>query len=367
LKVIQLLPELNEGGIERGVVELNREFVKRGATSIVISLGGKLVDQIESDGGKHIRFDVCTKNPFNLPFRIIRLKRLLCHLNPDIVHARSRLPAWMAYYASKSLECSFITTVHGLNSVNRYSEIMTKGARVIAVSEVVRDYIVKNYSIDATKVRVIQRGVDTDLFDPEKVDCALISRFREQYGLHDKYIVSSIGRITWLKDFETFIRSIAILKEKIPNIVGLIVGGARADKTEYLESLKLLAAKEGVADKIIFTGSQSEIVEIYAMSNLTVNASLKMGNIGRTVIESLAMNTPVISTTYEGLVDLVKDGVNGYLIRTENPQGLAEKILAAYRVGFGDVRATLNPEYTLTTMVQRTLDVYAEVQQSTNS
>lgn len=362
MKVIQLLPELNEGGVERGVVELNRELVKRGVISIVISLGGKLAAQIESDGGKHICFDVCTKNPFNLPFRIFRLQKLLRRLNPNIVHARSRLPAWMAYYASRSLKCSFITTVHGLNSVNRYSEIMTRGERVIAVSEVVRDYIVKNYPVNATKVRVIQRGVDTKLFDPDRVDCQFINQFREQYQLDGKFVVSSIGRITWLKDFETFIQSIAILKEEIPNIIGLIVGGARADKMEYLESLKLLATKEGVADKIIFTGSQSRIVEIYAMSDLTVNASLKMGNIGRTVVESLAMNTPVIATTYEGLVDLVEDGVNGYLIRTQDPQDLAEKILAAYRVGFGDIRATLNPEYTLTTMVQRTLDVYREVQ-----
>jgi len=361
LKIVQLLPEMNEGGVERGVMELNREFVQKGIDSVVISRGGKLASQVEADGGSHICFDVCKKNPFNLLYRIYKLKKLLQKLSPDIVHARSRLPAWMAYFASRSLDCKFVTTVHGLNSVSRYSEIMTKGIRVITVSEVVKNYILTNYQLDEKKIRVIQRGVDTDIFNVERVDDAFIRQFKRQYNLQDKYIVCSIGRITWLKDFETFIKAIAVAKEKIPNIVGLIVGGAREDKQGYLESLKQLARDEAVADRIIFTGSQLKIVEIYAMSNLTVNASLKMGNIGRTVVESLAMGTPVIATSYEGLTDLIVNGVNGYLVETQDHQGLAEKILVAQHAHFNDIRSTLNPEYTLETMVRRTLDVYNEV------
>jgi len=361
MKVVQLLPELNEGGVERGVVELNREFVKKGIESIVISAGGKLADQINIDGGRHICFDVCRKNPFNVFFRIYKLKKLLQKLNPDIVHARSRLPAWMAYLATRSQNYAFITTVHGLNSVGRYSEIMTKGVRVITVSEVVKNYVLTNYKLDEKKVRVIQRGVDTDLFSSEKVDEVFMQNFQRKYDLQGKYIVSSIGRITWLKDFETFIRAIARVKGEIPNIVGLIVGGARDDKQEYLESLKRLARDHGVENRIIFTGSQSNIVEIYAMSDLTVNASLKMGNIGRTVTESLAMGKPVLATSYEGLTDLVVNGRNGYLIETQDPRDVADKILLTQSANFDDIKSTLNPEYTLTTMVSRTLDVYNEV------
>ncbi len=361
MRIVQLLPELNEGGVERGTVELNREMVKRGIDSIVISAGGKLAEQIDTDGGRHICFDLCSKNPLTAPLRIYQLRKLLKKIAPDILHARSRVPAWLVYLANKTIKISFITTVHGLNSVNKYSEIMTRGDRVITVSEVVRDYIVQNYAVEESKIRVIQRGVDLDKFDPYRVDAEFIKEFKDQYSLCDRFIVTSVGRITWLKDYETFIQSIAQLKETIPTIVGLIVGGARDDKLDYLESLKKLAKENGVEDRIIFAGSQKQIAEIYFLSDVLVNASLKMGNIGRTIVESFAMDTPVIATTYDGLTNLVEDGVNGYLINTQDFVDLAEKIQLVRQGEFTKVRNNLNPEYTLSTMVQKTLAVYREL------
>lgn len=361
MKIVQLLPELNEGGVERGTVELNREMVKQGIDSIVISAGGQLADQIVMDGGSHIGFDVCSKNPLTAPQRIYQLRKLLKKIAPDVLHARSRVPAWLTYLANKTLKIPFVTTVHGLNRVNKYSEIMTRGDRVITVSEVVRDYIVKNYSIEESKIRVIQRGVDLNKFDPHKVNVEFITDFKSRYSLHDLFIVTSVGRITWLKDYETFIRSVAYLKEKIPTIVGLIVGGAREDKLDYLESLKALAKENDIADRIIFAGSQVDIAEIYYLSDVLVNASLKMGNIGRTIVESFAMDTPVIATTYEGLTNLVEDGVNGYLINTQDFMDLAEKIQLVSQGGFTGIRNTLNPEYTLSSLVQKTLAVYREL------
>jgi len=361
VKIVQLLPELNEGGVERGTVELNREMVKRGIDSIVVSSGGLLVDQIEADGGKHIRFDVCSKNLLTAPQRIYQLRKLLKKIAPDILHARSRVPAWLTYLANKTLKIPFVTTVHGLNSVNKYSEIMTRGDRVITVSEVVRDHIVRNYSVPEDKIRVVQRGVDLGVFDPHKVDTAFIAEFKNNYSLSDHFIVASVGRITWLKDYETFIQAIALLKERIPTIMGLIVGGAREDKLEYLESLRSLAREHDIEESIIFAGSQEKIVEIYSLSNLLVNASLKMGNVGRTIVESLALDTPVIATTYEGLNNIIEDGVNGYLIETRNPVDLAEKIYAVYQGHFSGIREALNPEYTLATLVEKTLSVYREL------
>jgi hypothetical protein len=134
MKIVQLLPELNEGGVERGVVELNREFVQRGMTSVVISRGGRLVKEIEAAGGIHVLFDVCSKNPFSVPMRVRGLKKIFRRLDPDILHARSRVPAWLTYLANRRLRYPFVTTVHGLNSVNKYSEIMTRGDRVITIA-----------------------------------------------------------------------------------------------------------------------------------------------------------------------------------------------------------------------------------------
>ena len=361
MKIVQLLPELNEGGVERGVVELNREFVRRGLTSVVISRGGRLVKEVEAAGGVHILFDVCGKNPFNVPLRVQGLKKIFRRLDPDILHARSRVPAWLTWLANRRRRYPFVTTVHGLNSVNRYSEIMTRGDRVIVVGEPVRDHILKHYPVPAGKVRVIQRGVDLGRFSPELLDGEFIERFRREYGLQDKYVVTSVGRITWLKDYETFIEAVALLKEAAPDLVGLIVGGTREDKKKYLEGLKTLARARGVEERILFAGSQAKIAEIYALSDVLVNASLKMGNIGRTIIEAFALDTPVIATTYEGLQNLVVNGVNGYLIHTRDPRDLAGKILRVRRGSFRDIRANLNPEYTLDAMVEKTIAVYKEL------
>lgn len=361
MKIVQLLPELNEGGVERGVVELNREFVRRRMTSVVISRGGGLVKEIEAAGGVHIQFDVCSKNPFSVPLRVLGLRKIFRRLDPDILHARSRVPAWLTYLANRRLRYPFVTTVHGLNRINKYSEIMTRGDRVIVVGEPVRDHILKHYPVSAEKVRVIQRGVDLGRFSPDLLDREFIERFKQKYGLQDKYVVTSVGRITWLKDYETFIEAIALLKETDPDLVGLIVGGTREDKRRYLEGLKEMAHKQGVEDRIIFAGSQEKIAEIYALSDVLVNASLKMGNIGRTIIEAFALDTPVIATSYEGLQNLVVDGVNGYLINTRDPRDLAGKIRLVRMERFRNIRANLNPEYTLDTMVEKTIATYREL------
>ncbi|MGA1933153.1 glycosyltransferase [Arcobacter sp. YIC-464] len=358
LKVVQVLPELNEGGVERGTVESSREYIKRGIESIVISNGGKLVPQIEKDGGKHYTFDVCSKNIFTIFFRVFRLKKLLEEIKPDIIHVRSRVPAWLVYFANKELKIPFVTTVHGLNSVNKYSEIMTKGDEVICVSEVVKDYIVNNYNLDDSKFTVIQRGVDLNKFNPNNVDSKFIKNFKDEFNLNNKYIISSVGRVTWLKDYETFIKSIAIIKNDIPNVVGLIVGGVREDKKDYAQSLKELAKELDVEDDIIFTGSQKNIAEVYYLSDIVVNASLKMGNVGRTVVEALALNTPVIATTYEGLNNIVKDNINGAIIETKNEKQLATKILKVKDDSFESIIDTIPYEYTLNAMVESTINIY---------
>jgi glycosyltransferase involved in cell wall biosynthesis len=359
--IVQLVPELYEGGVERGTVELSREFVQKGHKSYVISRGGTLVQQIEKHGGRHVTMDLCSKNIATVPFRTALLRKILRNIQPDIIHARSRVPAWLAYFANKKLRLPFVTTVHGIYSVNYYSRIMTKGDAVICVSEVLRDYVRNNYVTDDKKITVIQRGVDLEYFYPERLDHDFITNFKTEFKLWDKYIVTSVGRITYLKDYETFIEAVSLAKKQIPGIRGVIVGGASRDKKDYLSSLKRLAKNLKVEDNIVFAGSQSKMPEIYGLSDLTVNASLTMGNVGRTVVESLAMDTPVLATSYEGLVNLVQDGENGYIIATKNPRDLAEKICLAEQTAFTDIRNRLNPEFTLGTMVEKTLGVYRKL------
>ena len=359
--IVQLLPELNEGGVERGVVELNREFVKRGIKSHVISKGGKLVKQIQSDGGHHHCLNICDKNPFSLPLRVTQLRRILRNIKPDIIHSRSRYPAWISWFANKKLNIPYVTTVHGMNSINHYSRIMTTGDKVICVSEVIQKYVSDAYPIKHDKLVVVQRGVDMDYFNPVLTNAEFKKAFSRQFNLPGRFVVTGVGRVSWLKDYESFIKAVSICREKIPNITGLIVGGAREDKIEYLNSLKKLARKEGIENCLHFTGSQDKMPEIYQLSNIVVNASLKMGNVGRTVVEALAMNTPVLATSYPGLNNLIRDNFNGYIIKKQNVQDLCKKIQYLHEKPLKNTRMSIPRDFTLKAMVDDTIKVYSSL------
>ena len=361
MRVVQLLPALNEGGVERGVVELNREYVARGVESFVISRGGKLVPQIEQHGGRHITLDIASKNPLTVPARVLRLRRVLHELKPSIVHARSRVPAWLCVFANKNPRFPFVTTVHGMNSVNPYSRVMTFGDHVICVSEVVAAYVQEHYGISSDRLTVIQRGVDLRVFDPAKVDAAFITDFRARHRLNGRKVILSVGRVTWLKDYESFIDAIGIVRQKNPEVIGVIVGGVAPDKQRYAEELKARVARLDLQEQIVFAGSQSHMPEIYALADVVVNASLKMGNVGRTVAEGLAMNTPVLATTEKGLNNLVRDDVNGFIINTRDAVDLAVKMTKALELQRTNIRATVPAEYTLDCMVAKTLEVYRRV------
>ncbi|MDD3276847.1 MAG: glycosyltransferase, partial [Kiritimatiellales bacterium] len=273
MHIVQILPELNQGGVERGTVELSRELVKLGHQSTVISAGGSQAAQIEKDGGRHITLDVCSKNPLTFFSRARALRHALCsmHPAPDILHARSRVPAWLCWFANKKLKLPFITTVHGFNSVSRYSAIMTKGDRVIYGSNSIRDYILQNYKVDESKLRYVPRGIDMDYFDPAKVDEAFILDFKQKHLLNGKRVVTMVGRITEWKGHDTFIRAMAEVQKKHPDVVGLVAGGIWHGKEEYFQTLEKLAHDLG-AD-IRFTGSQTQVREIYALSDLVVSAA----------------------------------------------------------------------------------------------
>lgn len=358
MRIVQLLPELNEGGVERGVVELSRELVRRGHESIVISAGGQLVDTIEADGGRHVFYDVCSKNPLTAPGRVFGLRRLLRRLEPDILHARSRVPAWLAYLANKKLNIPFVTTVHGFNSVNAYSRVMTFGDRVICVSGAIREYVQRHYQVPDDKLVVIPRGVDLDLFDPDKVDADFIADFRNRHRLNGKKVITTVGRITQLKDHETFIRAIGILAEQGPDVVGLVVGGVRDDKRGYFDGLKRLTAELGLTERIVFAGSQRKMAEIYALSDVVVSSSKKPESFGRTAAEALAMNTPVVATAHGGVLDIVLDERTGYLFSVGDKDQLARQIQAAGGLDRSSLRPFVAENFSLEMMVQRNLAVY---------
>lgn len=366
MHIVQLLPALNQGGVERGTIEFSAGYVQRGHQSTVISAGGRQAPQIEKDGGRHIQLDVASKNPLTVLPRILRLRSLLRQLNPDILHARSRVPAWLAYLANRSLQIPFVTTVHGFNSVNAYSRIMTKGDRVICVSHPVKQYVEQHYRVPGEKITVIHRGIDGNIFDPAKVDRQWVAEMKQKLGLQDQIVVASIGRITPLKDFETFIRAVAMLRTERPEIRGLIVGGAAADKTSYYESLQHLARQLNVDEHILFVGSQERMPEIYTLSHVVVSSSKKPESFGRTLVEAMAMNKPVVATRHGGALDIVRDGMDGCLVPPECPEALANALRQLCRPppGGWNTRSRVLREFTLEQSIEKTLDVYRNLLQT---
>lgn len=360
MHIVQLLPELNEGGVERGVVELSRELVVRGHKSTVISAGGQLASLIERDGGRHICFDLASKNPLTAPLRIRRLRALLGDINPDILHARSRVPAWLGWLANRRLGLPFVTTVHGFNSVSPYSRVMTFGRPTICVSGAIKDYVIEHYGVAESDLRVIPRGVDLEQFCPDRVNRDFRERFTAEFGLSGRLIVSTVGRITQLKDLETFIRAIGIIREKKPEVLGLIVGGVREDKRAYHEGLLALVSELGLTEHIRFTGSRTEVADIYAMSRVVVSSSKKPESFGRSAAEAMAMGTPVVATGHGGILDIVIPGQTGYLFEPGDAQGLANQVLAALERPWQDLRAFVQSHFTLEQMVEKTLTVYRE-------
>jgi glycosyltransferase involved in cell wall biosynthesis len=357
MKIVQVIPELNEGGVERGVVELNREYVKLGIESYIISNGGKLVNQIVQDGGNHIIFDVCSKNIFTSFSRIRGLKKILKDLKPDIIHVRSRVPAWLVHFVNKSLKIKVVSTVHGFNSVGFYSSIMQKSDAVICVSNSIKEYIQKHYNTPENKITVIPRGIDLELFNPKNIDNDFIENFKKEFDLKDKFIVSSVGRVTQLKDYETFIKAILLVKKEIPNIVGLIVGGVRSDKEDYLNSLKSLIKELNLEENIIFTGSQNKIEQIYALSDAVISSSKKPESFGRAVAEAICMNKPVIATNHGGVKDIIIENVNGFFFEVGDDKRLAANILKSKKLSF-DGYSYISSNFSLGNMVNKTLEVY---------
>ena len=361
MRIVQLLPELNEGGVERGVVDFNRELVQRGHDSMVISAGGRLAAQIEAHGGQHRSCDIASKNLLTAWPRVLQLRRLLRELQPDIIHARSRVPAWLAWLANRPLGLPFVTTVHGFNSVNAYSKVMTYGDRVICVSGAIREHVRKHYHVPEETLWVIPRGIDLEQFDPEQLDQAFIAEFRQRYQLQGRCVISSVGRVTQLKDYETLIASLVALKPQMPELTGLIVGGVREDKQDYFARLQAQVRQAGAGDYIHFTGSQSRVAEIYALSTVVVCSSKKPESFGRAAAEALAMNVPVVASGHGGILDIVREDQTGYLFNPGDVATLSARLQQAAGRSWSGLRPFVVENFSLEQMVEKTLAVYAEL------
>ncbi|AKJ64444.1 glycosyltransferase family 4 protein [Kiritimatiella glycovorans] len=358
MHVVQLVPELNQGGVERGVVEFSRELVKLGHRSTVLSAGGRLVTQLNAEGGEHYPAPVCSKNPLTAPWRVQTLRRLFRSLDPDILHARSRVPAWLTYWANKPLGIPWVTTVHGFNSISAYSRIMTRGDRVICVSHPVREHILQHYDVSEDRISVVHRGVDPRVFDPAAIDREWIDAWLEEHGIRNRPILSMVGRISERKGCGTLIRAMNRLRDAHPQLRALIVGDAHPSNHACLRTLQARVRELGLVERVIFTGGIDRVPEVYALSRAVLSCSLKPESFGRSLTEALAMNTPVIAPRHGGALDIVRDGVQGYLFEPDDDEQLAAAIVRVLEREWTGLRDHVLRNFTLDRMTAQVLEVY---------
>lgn len=344
VKVVHLLPALEQGGVESVVCDLVRALP---CESVVVSKGGRLVTRVEAAGGRHVALDLKSKNPLTYFSRALKLRKILRTEKPDLVCVHSRVPAWLFVWANRPLGLKWISYAHGANSVSRYSEVMTKGDLVIVPSKFLADYLKANYGIADGKIRIIPNPVDTERFDPAKLDAAFIAEKRREWGIREgDRVQMAVGRITPVKGLEGLIKEFQVsgLRSQVPGFKFVIVGGADRDHQKYLESLMKLAKdlRRETEDEspVVFAGPQEKIPECIAIADEIVSGNTtKPETFGLSVVEAYAMNRPVRVARRFGGVAEVMDAVEKAgcatlreaVLKLYGTDKFAERTLTAYR------------------------------------
>lgn len=327
---MQLLPALDGGGVERGTLEVSQALTEQGHKSIVVSSGGRLVEQITQHGGEHIQLNLLKKSPATLA-SIPKLRRLILEHQPDVVHARSRVPAWVGRLTlsliPKRNRPAWVTSVHGLHSVSPYSAVMTSGQLVEVVSETARDYVLQNYPrADRHKLFLNYRGVDPAQFPFGYQPTEDWQRdWQAQYPqLQDAFVITLAGRLTRLKGHHDLIQAVAGLRERGIDAHGLIVGGEDPRRKGYAQELRETVQAKQLDEHITFTGHRGDIREVLAVSDATVALSTKPESFGRSTLEAIRLGKPVVGYNHGGV---------GEVLGTVFPEGL---------VGLNDVDALVD-------------------------
>ena len=327
---MQLLPALESGGVERSMIEIAHALVREGHSALVVSAGGRLVADLEATGATHLALDIGRKSLLTLR-HVFGLRRLIEQYRPDIVHARSRLPAWIGWLALRGVrgrKPAFVTTVHGLNSVSRYSAILTRGTRVICVSGTVRGYVCANYpTVDPARLAVIERGVDAaDFPRGHRATSDWRDAFHAEHpALANRPWFVLPGRGTRLKGHTDAIELIARLREAGHDVALLLQGAVETGRETYLSELRQLAARHGVAEAIAFAPSRRDVREVMAESLAVLQLSTKPEAFGRTVAEALSLGKPVLGWDRGGVGELLARGFPDGAITPGDRQALTAR------------------------------------------
>lgn len=377
ITVMQLLPALENGGVERGTIDVAKALKKEGFEPIVVSNGGVLVYQLREAGITHITLPVNSKNPLKIFLNIERLVKIINEYKVDIIHVRSRAPMWSAYYASKKANVKLVATVHGTYSLKFlkwknfspkriYNEIMLKADRIIAVSNFIKRYLSENYPGNfLEKVTVIQRGADLKYFNAKAVSNSRVIDLMKQWNLpEDKKIILMPARFTAWKGHEFLIESLS----KVKNDFFCVMLGSDHGHKAYRKRIEQLIVKKDLAEKIRIVGLCKDMQTAYTISHFVVCPSVRPEAFGRVPIEAQASGKIIIATKIGGALDTVIDEKTGFLVEVGDTEKFAQLMDQALEMSkteadeFGvAARKNIEENFSNEKMCRLTLDVYREL------
>ena len=370
--VLQVLPEMNQGGVEIGTIEIASALQEKGIINFVASAGGRLEYNLERLKVKHFTLPLKTKNPFKMWLNYRRLVKIIQENDINIVHARSRAPAWSAYWAARKTGAKFLTTFHGTYGLGPkgikkfYNRVMTYGDLVIAVSNHIKQHILKNYICDEKKIRMIHRCVNMEKFDVNKMTAERMIKLMEEFHLpEDKPIILLIGRLTRWKGQMLMIDALEKIKDK--DYFCVFVGDDQG-RDYYTKELKDAISAKGLDGKFAFIRHVTDVPAMMMISDVVVSASLDPEAFGRIAAEGEAMGRIVIASNIGGSLENIKDGVTGRLFESGNADSLAEALLWALnlsteereKIGAAAIEY-VKQNFTKEIMCNKTIAVYEEL------
>ncbi|MFC1632054.1 lipopolysaccharide heptosyltransferase II [Candidatus Omnitrophota bacterium] len=360
MKILQILPELNIGGVERGTVDLAGELIRRNHQAFVVSNGGGLVKDLEQLGAKHFNLPVHKKSLFTILACVPQLVKILHEEKIDIVHARSRVPGLIAFLACRQTGVNFVTTAHGYYNQGFFSRVMGWGKRVIVSSSAIARHMVEDFDVPPERIKLIPRGVDLASFK-------LIPKAPITQRKHQAFIIGVVGRLSPIKGHKYFLEALARVARTLPRVKGLIVGDG---KENYKEELKMLVRRLSLDKYVEFSGRVNDVAQVYKQLDLLVLPTVTQEAFGRVLIEAGASGIPVIATKVGGVVDIIEDGTNGILVAPGDSDDLARAMLNIFEQPkltekiILQGRKKVEQQFSLRKMAEKTIAVYEEVQGS---
>jgi len=369
--ILQIIPELDTGGAELSTIEIAEAVVQAGGRAIVLTEGGRMLDRLKATGADVRIFPAATKNPVKLIANAAAIAKIVQAEGVDLVHARSRAPAWSARWAARRRGVKLVTTFHGTYNAGGvlkrgYNAVMTGADRVIAISDFIGEHVRAEHGCPPERVRVIPRGVDIRSFDPDAVSHERVIALARSWRIADGApVVMLPGRLTRWKGQGVLIDAVARLGRKD---IQVVLVGADQGRTAYRAELEQRVLRHGLEGIVRIVDHCADMPAAYMLSDVVVSASTDPEAFGRVVAEAGAMGRPVIVSGHGGAREIVVDGVTGWLTPPADAEALAARLGEAIALPPGTRQemsrqaiAHVRARFTREAMCAATLDVYAEL------